>query len=108
MKELLLDVLEQPGERAAGLRLADFLQKQGDPHAARLRRSYETGFIYFGSNGPLAPKWSSASPEPVYLTIQLLPHKLAVEAAHRCAAHVLPVFERVHPGDSRARSALAA
>lgn len=101
VKELLLNLLAHPAEREAGLVLADFLEKCGHSRAGLVRKSYQTGFIYYTANSSLASNVGSDLPNPVHLVLQLVPQRLAVEFACGCSERVLPLFEAEFPLDNR-------
>src|SRR5205823_4153643 len=94
-------VLEHPEDFAPRLVLADWLEDESDPRAARVRKHCERGDVYFSSY-TLSGDGTGDSPGVVHLVIQLVSQRIAVAFGCRCTDHVLPAYEREIP-DERPR-----
>jgi hypothetical protein len=101
LRKHLLRVLEYPQDRRVGLRLAAWLEKQQNSYAVSVRKSYETGHIYY--KGYEVASSDTKHPDAVHLVLPLIPHATAVEFVCRCAEHVQPVFVREFSEDDGPR-----
>ncbi len=94
-RELLINVLRNPHDRARGYALARWLTEQKHPRAAIIRESFERGVAIFNS---YRSGGSTDGALPVVLiVIQLLPQSVGVEFACGCVARVMDYLDEVFP-----------
>lgn len=106
LKTLLVRILERPLERRPGIALASWLETQEDSRAAKVRKSYDTGEIYFKSYTLCSSH--TTCPSVLHLALQFVSQSTAIELACRCAEHVHHVFLREFPQHARPQELIGA